>query len=96
MSVYGIPEELISLTKAMYNNFECTVSEEGETTKWFQVQSRVKQACTMSGFLFLLSIDWVMNRTTEGRCTGIQWKFTSVKRLQDLDLADDIALLSSR
>ena len=48
----------------------------------------------MSAFLFLLSIDWVMNRTTEGRRTGIRWKLTSV--LQDLDFADDITLLSSR
>ena len=94
MSIYGIPEELISLTKAMYNNFECAVVEEGETTEWFQVQSGVKQGCTMSGFLFLLSIDWVMSRTTEGMRTGIRWKLTSV--LEDLDFADDIALLSSR
>ena len=35
-----------------------------------------------------------MNRTTEGRRIGIQWKLTSV--LEDLDFADDIALLSSR
>ena len=97
MLIYGIPEELISLTKAMYNNFECAVVEEGETTchtEWFQVKSGVKQGCTMSGFLFLLSIDWVMSRTTEGRRTGIRWKLTSV--LEDLDFADDIALLSSR
>ena len=33
-----------------------------------------------------------MNRTTEGRRTGIRWKLTSV--LEDLDFADDIALLS--
>ena len=45
-------------------------------------------------FYFLLSIDWVMNRTTESRRTGIRWKLTSV--LEDLDFADDIALLSSR
>ena len=57
VSIYGIPEELISLIKAMYSNFECAVVEEGETTEWFQVQSGVKQGCTMSGFLFLLSID---------------------------------------
>ena len=76
--------------KAMYSNFECAVVEEGETREWFQVQSGVKQGCTMSGFLFLLSIDWVMNRTTEGRRTGIRWKLTSV--LEDLDFADDIAL----
>ena len=35
-----------------------------------------------------------MNRTTEGRRTGIRWKLTSV--LEDLDFSDDIALLSSR
>ena len=68
--------------------------EEGETTEWFQVQSGVKQGCTMLGFLFLLSIDWVMSRTTEGRRTGIRWKLNSV--LEDLDFADGIALLSSR
>ena len=51
MSIYGIPEELISLIKAMYNNFECSVVEEGETTEWFQVQSGVKQGCSMSGFI---------------------------------------------
>jgi len=48
----------------------------------------------MSGFLFLLAIDWVVSRTTEGRRTGIRWKFTSI--LEDLEFADDIALLSSR
>ena len=54
MSMYGIPEELIILEKMMYNNFECAVLEEGETTEWFQVQSGVKQGCVMSGFLFYL------------------------------------------
>lgn len=48
----------------------------------------------MSGFLFLLSIDWVIYRTIEGRRIGIQLKITSA--LEDLDFADDIALLSSR
>ena len=56
--------------------------------------TQVKQSCIMSGFLFLLGIDWVMSRNTEGRWTGIRWKFTSI--LEDQDFADDIALLSSR
>ena len=47
----------------------------------------------MSGFLFLLAIDWVMRQTVEGERTGIRWNFTT--RLEDLDFADDIALLSS-
>ena len=37
MSMYGIPEELICLIKAMYSNFESAVVEEGETREWFQV-----------------------------------------------------------
>ena len=47
----------------------------------------------MSGFLFLLAMDWVMRRTTDGNVTGIRWKFTS--KLKDLDFADDVALMSS-
>ena len=32
-------------------------------TEWFEVKSGVKQGCDMSGFLFLLVIDWMMRRT---------------------------------
>ena len=40
MSMYGIPEKLITLVKAiMYSNFECAVLEEGKTTEWLGVQS---------------------------------------------------------
>ena len=47
----------------------------------------------MSGFLFLLVIDWVMRRTLSEGNTGIRWRFT--EKLDDLDFADDLALLSS-
>jgi len=47
----------------------------------------------MSGFLFLLVVDWVMRNTLQDGNTGIRWKFTT--KLEDLDFADDIALLSS-
>ena len=43
------------------SDFGIAALEEGETTEWFRVQSGVKQGCTMSGFLFFLSVDWVMN-----------------------------------
>ena len=48
----------------------------------------------MSGFLFLLVIDWVMRRTLQGRRTGIRWQFEN--KLEDLDFADDVALVASR
>ena len=61
-------------------------------TDWFEVKSGVKQGCNMSGFRFLLVLDWVM-RSTEGERTGIRWKMTTM--LEDLDFADDLALISS-
>jgi len=44
----------------------------------------------MSGFLFLLAPDWIMRKATADKRRGI----TTV--LEDLDLVDDIALLSSK
>ena len=46
----------------------------------------------MSGFIFLLLVDWIMRKTTAGNNTGIRWNFTS--KLEDLDFADDITLMS--
>lgn len=48
----------------------------------------------MSGFLFLLVINWIMRKTTTANNnTGIRWKMTT--KLDDLDFADGITLLSS-
>ncbi|XP_068675670.1 uncharacterized protein [Montipora foliosa] len=47
----------------------------------------------MSGFLFLIVIDWIMRRTVCKGKNGIRWRLTT--KLDDLDFADDIALLSS-
>ena len=62
-------------------------------TDWFEVKLGVKQGCNMSGFLFLLVIDWVMRRSVEGARTGITWKMTTM--LEDLDFAGDLVLISS-
>ena len=93
MKKYGIPQKLIKMVQTMYKDFQCAVIDENETTDFFPVTTGVKQGCCMSGFLFLLVIDWVMRQTVEGARTGIRWNFTSL--LEDLDFADDIALLSS-
>ena len=46
----------------------------------------------MSGFIFLIVVDWIMKRPTEENKTGIRWKFMT--KLEDLDFADDITLVS--
>jgi hypothetical protein len=91
--VYGIPENIIDLVKCMHSNSECAVVDGTGTPEWFTIKSGVKQGCDMSGFLFLLVIDWIMRKTTSSSNTGIRWNITS--KLEDLDYADDIALLSS-
>lgn len=43
--------------------------------------------------LFLVAIDWIMRRTIDNKRRGIRWTLTSL--LEDLDFADDVALVSS-
>ena len=92
MSQYGIPQKIINIVKALYDGFECAVVEKDATTEWFELTTGVKQGCSMSGFLLLLIIDWVMRHTVKEEGTGLRWKFTS--NLEDLDFAD-VAFISS-
>ena len=93
MRSYSIPSKIINMVKALYADFECAVVDGHDTTEWFKIKTGVKQGCNMSGLLFLLVVDWVMRNTLQEGNTGIRWKFTT--KLEDLDFADDIALLSS-
>ena len=93
MKAYGIPDKIIAIVQTLYQDFECAVIDGNEITEWFKIKTGVKQGCNMSGFLFLLAIDWVMKRTVGNGENGLRWKFT--KKLDDLDFADDIALISS-
>ena len=78
MKAYGIPDKVINVVKPTYENFECSVVDEGELTDWFRRTSGVKQGCVMSGFLFLVVVDWVMRRTTEGNELESHGIFTNV------------------
>ena len=91
MAAYGIPEKLIVMVKLFYNNL-CSVEHDGVHLDWFRIESGVRQGCVMSGFLFLLVIDWTMAVTTKTR-HGINWG--RFKVIEDLDYADDLALLSA-
>ena len=72
----------------------CRVIHAGEYTDSFMVTTGVRQGCLSSPVLFLLAIDWIMKTTTRNRGNGIQW--TPWSQLEDLDFADDLALLSHR
>ena len=93
MGQYGIPAIFIRTFKALYHQSSSWVKEGGRYSSWFEVKSGVRQGCVLSGFIFVLIMDWVMRHTNDRR-HGLGWKFTSV--LEDLDYADDGALISSR
>ena len=79
--------------KCFYAKFECAVLLNNKETDWFTVNSGVRQGCIVSPILFLIAIDWVMKKTTDSK-RGITWSIFTT--LEDLDFADDIALLSFR
>ena len=72
--------------------FECAVVDRNETSDWFMIRTGVQQGCAISGFLFLLCLDGLM-KATEDKRRGIRLNFRAM--LEDLDFADDIALLLS-
>ncbi len=90
--LYGLPPKLVTIIKKFYDSYECSVIVNNSTSDWFQVESGVRQGCIISPILFFLTIDWVMNETTD-RPRGIQWDLFS--HLEDFDFADDLAILST-
>ena len=58
------------------------------------MESGVRQGCVISSILFLVDIDLIMRQTTCDKPRGIQW--TLFSQLEDLDFADDLAVLSCK
>ena len=92
MKHYGIPEKIISIVQSIYQGMFCRVVHSGQISESFEVKTGVRQGCLLSPFLFPLVIDWIMKTVTSNRNNGIQW--TLLTQLDDLDFADDLALLS--
>ena len=92
MENYGIPRKYIAIIRNTYKGMACQVLHGGTKTEKFSIKAGVRQGCLLSPFLFLLAIDWIMKASTKDKLNGIQW--TLWRHLDDLDFADDLALLS--
>ena len=92
MEHYGIPNKIISIIKMLYQDFQARVICGTNVTDSFPLQTGVRQGCLLSPLLFVLCIDWVMKKTNNQNNRGLLWTFE--KSLEDLDFADDIALLA--
>ena len=94
LSNYGLPRKFISIIKALYDGFTCQVIHAGTLTEPLDVRTGVRQGCLLSPILFLMVLDWTTRHAYGGRRRGIQWGLH--QRLEDLEFADDIVLLSHR
>ena len=90
LELYGIPSKYINIFKALYRDSSCCVRTREGNTEMFSILTGVRQGCILSPFLFLIVMDFVMRKTTDGHDFGIVW---GQKKLADLDFADDLALL---
>ena len=90
---YGLPDKIVTIIRVLYEGFSAHVVHNGQRTQPLNMRTGVRQGCLLSSLLFLVALDWV-TRTAFDRKRGIQWTFTT--SLEDLDFADDLALLSHR
>ena len=88
----GVPEKITGIVRNSYSEMTCRMVCGHELTCAFPLKTGVRQGCLQSSFLLLLAVDWVLKTSTAQRGNGIQW--SPWTQLDDLDFADDLALLS--
>ncbi len=97
---YGIPESIVNATRILYNNSRSAVMVGGSISDPFMVTTGVLQGDVLAPFLFIVLIDYLMKRATDGIDSAVvthprQSRRHPAKVVNDLDFADDIALLES-
>ena len=90
---YGLPVKIINMIRLFYEGFQASVLHDGDLTDSFGMGTGVRQGCLLSPLLFLVALDWVTRKAFDGG-TGIQW--TLSEKLEDLDFADDLVLMSQK
>ena len=92
MKFYGIPDKLITLTRAFYTGYACKM-QGGAEDDYFEVKSGVRQGCVISPLLFIMATDFIMKQVQATHRTGLRWNLTT--KLNYLAYADDVALFST-
>ncbi|VDP48841.1 unnamed protein product [Schistosoma margrebowiei] len=89
---YSVSQKIVNIIRNSCDELNRKIMHRGQLTDSYEVKTGVRQGCLLSTFLFLLVIDWIMKKSTSEGKHGIQW--TARMQPDDLDFADDMALLS--
>ena len=97
---YGISEPLVNAIGALYNNSKSAVMVDGNISDPFEVSTGVLQGDVLVPFIFIILVDYLLKKATSDLDSGVvthprRSRRYPVKVLNDLDFADDIALLES-
>ena len=97
---YGIPEAVVNAISTLYNNSKSAVMVDGNSSDPFEVSTGVLQGDVLAPFLFIVLVDYLLKKATSDVDTGVVTHPRRSRRyparvINDLDFADDIALLES-
>ena len=98
---YGIPEAVVNAISVLYKNSKSAVMMvDGNLSDPFDVTTGVLQGDVLAPFLFVVLVDYLLKKATSQLDSGVvthprHSRRHLVKPLNDLDFADDIALLES-
>ena len=87
----GIPPVIIDLVSGLYTGTESAVKYGGGASRFFPVDSGVRQGCNAAPSLFNTCMDWLLGRTVEYSRCGAD---IGNVRVTDLDFADDAVILA--
>lgn len=91
LRAYGIPQKIVQAIKCLYDNSTSSVMIDGNLSNAFSVTTGVLQGDTLAPFLFIVVLDYALSRIQPG--FGFTTHQQPQTMLEDLDFADDIALL---
>ena len=97
---YGIPEAVVNAISVLYKNSKSAVMVDGGLSDPFDVTTGVLQGDVLAPFQFVVLVDYLLKKATSQLDSGVvtsprRSRRHPAKSLNDLDFADDIALLES-
>ena len=86
---YGINGQLLKAIQSLYSDCKSCVRIGGKTSKKFNVSCGLRQGCVLSPLLFILYMDWIVEK-----CDIIDGVGIGHERISHLLFADDLVFLA--